>query len=43
VRKRLAGYLAVLGVTASGEDAQLAAGQFHDVVLIGEVAYRFPS
>lgn len=23
-------------------DAQLAAGQFHDVVLLGEVAYRFP-
>ena len=42
VGEGLAGYLAVLGVTGSCADAQLAAGQFHDVVLIGEVAYRFP-
>ena len=42
VRERLAGYLAVLGLTGSGGDARLVAGQFHDVVLVGEVAYRFP-
>jgi Ser/Thr protein kinase RdoA (MazF antagonist) len=41
VSERLAGYLAVLGFTGSA-GAQLAAGQFHDVVLAGEVAYRFP-
>jgi aminoglycoside phosphotransferase (APT) family kinase protein len=42
VCERLAGYLAILGLTGAGGDARLAAGQFHDVVLIGEVAYRFP-
>jgi aminoglycoside phosphotransferase (APT) family kinase protein len=41
VGERLAGYLAVLELAGSA-DAQLAAGQFHDVVLTGEVAYRFP-
>ncbi|MGN6680662.1 MAG: hypothetical protein ACTHKL_23115, partial [Streptosporangiaceae bacterium] len=40
--ERLAGYLAVLGLTDAGGDARLAAGQFHDVVLIGQAAYRFP-
>ncbi len=28
--------------TASSGNARLVAGQFHDVVLVGEVAYRFP-
>jgi aminoglycoside phosphotransferase (APT) family kinase protein len=40
--ERLAGYLAVLGLSGSGEEARLVSGQFHDVVLLGEVAYRFP-
>ncbi|HET9899121.1 MAG TPA: aminoglycoside phosphotransferase family protein [Streptosporangiaceae bacterium] len=38
---RLAGYLAVLGLSEN-PGARLAAGQFHDVVLAAEVAYRFP-
>lgn len=38
----LAEYLAVLGIAGRGGDARLAAGQFHDVVLLDEVAYRFP-
>jgi aminoglycoside phosphotransferase (APT) family kinase protein len=42
VGERLAIYLAVLGLAGSGGTARLAAGQFHDVVLAGEVAYRFP-
>ncbi|HEV2377447.1 MAG TPA: aminoglycoside phosphotransferase family protein [Streptosporangiaceae bacterium] len=42
MRERLAGYLTVLGLNGAGDDARLVAGQFHDVVLIGEVAYRFP-
>jgi len=41
----LEAYLAVVGA-ACGEgdkaDANLRRGQFHDVVLLGEVAYRFP-
>jgi aminoglycoside phosphotransferase (APT) family kinase protein len=44
VNGRLAGYLAVLErdgqPVAAG--ARLVSGQFHDVVLAGEVAYRFP-
>jgi hypothetical protein len=40
---RLAGYLGVVGLAGRGEHgARLVAGQFHDVVLAGEVAYRFP-
>jgi Ser/Thr protein kinase RdoA (MazF antagonist) len=40
---RLAGYLDVVGLAGrQGQRARLAAGQFHDVVLAGEVAYRFP-
>jgi hypothetical protein len=40
---RLAGYLGVVGLAARRDHgARLAAGQFHDVVLAGEVAYRFP-
>src|SRR5215469_9975554 len=40
---RLAGYLGVVGLAGRGDHgARLVAGQFHDVVLAGEVAYRFP-
>ena len=40
---RLARYLGVIGLAGRGEHgARLVAGQFHDVVLAGEVAYRFP-
>jgi aminoglycoside phosphotransferase (APT) family kinase protein len=39
---RLETYLAVLGLDASATGAHLQRGQFHDVVLLGEVAYRFP-
>jgi Ser/Thr protein kinase RdoA (MazF antagonist) len=40
---RLGRYLGVVGLAGGGEHgAQLVAGQFHDVVLAGEVAYRFP-
>jgi hypothetical protein len=36
-------YLAVIGKECGDTSkAQLARGQFHDVVLLGEVAYRFP-
>lgn len=42
VDERLAGYLAVLGLAGSSGTARLVAGQFHDVVLAGKVAYRFP-
>jgi len=46
-RERLAGYLAVIGAAGDGDRAgqgqpELRRGQFHDVVLAGEVAYRFP-
>jgi Ser/Thr protein kinase RdoA (MazF antagonist) len=37
---QLARYLAVLGRPAG--DARLVHGQFHDVVLAGDMAYRFP-
>jgi Ser/Thr protein kinase RdoA (MazF antagonist) len=45
MQDRLAGYLAVLagdGHRVAAETAQLRSGQFHDVVLAGDVAYRFP-
>src|ERR1700733_14022499 len=35
-------YLSVLGLDADPDEAQLRHGQFHDVVLAGDVAYRFP-
>jgi Ser/Thr protein kinase RdoA (MazF antagonist) len=40
----LAEYLEVIGKDGEGNQdaARLASGQFHDVVLLGEVAYRFP-
>jgi hypothetical protein len=41
--ERLAGYLQVVGLAGhKGHGARLVAGQFHDVVLAGETAYRFP-
>jgi len=42
VSGRLAGYLEVLGLRDQGGTAELLTGQFHDVVLAGDVAYRFP-
>ena len=40
---RLARYLGVVGLPGRGEHrARLVAGQFHDVVLVGEAACRFP-
>jgi aminoglycoside phosphotransferase (APT) family kinase protein len=39
--RQLADYLAVLGPVGGGQ-AELRRGQFHDVVLAGDVAYRFP-
>ncbi len=42
---RLPGYLAVLtsdGQPVAADAVTLTSGQFHDVVLAGEVAYRFP-
>lgn len=42
-RQRLADYLAVIGpVGSDGRPPELRHGQFHDVVLAGDVAYRFP-
>ena len=43
-RHSLSEYLEVIGQDDEGnhDTAQLASGQFHDVVLLGEVAYRFP-
>jgi Ser/Thr protein kinase RdoA (MazF antagonist) len=38
----LTGYLSVLGLDDRAGRACLRRGQFHDVVLAGEVAYRFP-
>jgi aminoglycoside phosphotransferase (APT) family kinase protein len=35
-------YLAAVGANGDGTGARLLSGQFHDVVLAGEVAYRFP-
>lgn len=43
--ERLRGYLAVLaadGYQVAADAAELKSGQFHDVVLAGDVAYRFP-
>lgn len=48
MRQRLEAYLSVLGIDAGADGvagpggADLRSGQFHDVVLLGEVAYRFP-
>ena len=41
-RRLLASYLSVLGLHDSTDGARLRRGQFHDVVLLDEVAYRFP-
>jgi aminoglycoside phosphotransferase (APT) family kinase protein len=43
-RQRLAEYLSIIGEPPGGRAAaaRLARGQFHDVVLVGDVAYRFP-
>jgi aminoglycoside phosphotransferase (APT) family kinase protein len=39
----LDGYLALIGAGHDGDDPpQLLRGQFHDVVLLGDVAYRLP-
>jgi aminoglycoside phosphotransferase (APT) family kinase protein len=35
-------YLAAIGEDGSNSEARLTRGQFHDVVLLGEAAYRFP-
>jgi hypothetical protein len=35
-------YLAAIGIVGDTTDARLLRGQFHDVVLLGDVAYRFP-
>jgi aminoglycoside phosphotransferase (APT) family kinase protein len=43
--QRLADYLAVVGYAGTGQPGDqpaLVSGQFHDVVLVGDVAYRFP-
>jgi len=45
MRERLRDYLAVLaadGYQVAAGTAQLRSGQFHDVVLAGDFAYRFP-
>jgi aminoglycoside phosphotransferase (APT) family kinase protein len=45
VQERLSGYVAVLaadGHLAGDVAVELRSGQFHDVVLTGDVAYRFP-
>ena len=45
MQQRLAGYLATLaadGYPVPAGAAELRSGQFHDVVLAGEVSYRFP-
>jgi aminoglycoside phosphotransferase (APT) family kinase protein len=45
MRERLRDYLAVLaadGCQVAADTAELRTGQFHDVVLAGDVAYRFP-
>jgi aminoglycoside phosphotransferase (APT) family kinase protein len=38
----LAGYLAAVQHVSGGERPEFRHGQFHDVVLAGDVAYRFP-
>jgi aminoglycoside phosphotransferase (APT) family kinase protein len=40
--RQLADYLAVIGPVSGGSQPELRRGQFHDVVLAGDVAYRFP-
>jgi Ser/Thr protein kinase RdoA (MazF antagonist) len=43
--ERLARYLTVIGESRAADGAagaQLLSGQFHDVVLVGDAAYRFP-
>jgi len=40
--RQLGDYLAVIGAVGGGGQAELRRGQFHDVVLAGDVAYRFP-
>ena len=40
--RQLADYLAVIGPISGGSQPELRRGQFHDVVLAGDVAYRFP-
>jgi aminoglycoside phosphotransferase (APT) family kinase protein len=40
--QRLAGYLAAVQHLGSAERPELRRGQFHDVVLVDDVAYRFP-
>jgi aminoglycoside phosphotransferase (APT) family kinase protein len=40
--RQLADYLAVIGPAGGGRQPELRRGQFHDVVLAGDVAYRFP-
>jgi aminoglycoside phosphotransferase (APT) family kinase protein len=40
--RQLADYLAVIGPVNGGSQPELRRGQFHDVVLAGDVAYRFP-
>ena len=40
--RQLADYLAVLRPVSGYDHTELRRGQFHDVVLAGEVAYRFP-
>jgi len=39
---QLADYLAVIGPVSADSLPELRRGQFHDVVLAGDVAYRFP-
>jgi len=41
-RQLLSDYLAVIGAVSGGGQPELRRGQFHDVVLTGDVAYRFP-
>src|SRR5579875_3293061 len=40
--RSLGTYLTVLGLPGGTDGASLRHGQFHDVVLLGDVAYRFP-
>jgi aminoglycoside phosphotransferase (APT) family kinase protein len=40
--RTLNSYLSVLGLDAGRDRADLRRGQFHDVVLAGDAAYRFP-
>lgn len=40
--RTLNSYLSALGLDAGADAAHLRRGQFHDVVLRGDIAYRFP-